>query len=175
MPDCSRKFSSKGFSSNVVARMALLLLKAFKCLGSKTEQRVTTRSNAFAWEVQLLWYFSIGIWGSVWTLMDMISGKWCYLFNGIIANVNPPMVRCKMNPSSNRRRFVTVTSTVRRMQVHPIPEDRSCKGSKSGCNCQMFRSNTKHDQNSGFNSVDTTSNIRHIVMDSFECDGQVGA
>jgi len=55
--------------------MALILSKGFNGSGSEMRQGVPARSNKFVYEVQLLLYVSIQIWGSMWVLMDIKSVK----------------------------------------------------------------------------------------------------
>jgi len=51
------------------------LSKAFNGSGSDNEQYLLARSNQFVQDVQLLSFFCIQIWGSMYLRMDIKSGK----------------------------------------------------------------------------------------------------
>jgi len=99
-------------SSTSVFNNPSMLSKVFKGSGSEKEQSVPARSNQFVWEVQLLSYSHIRIWGSMCVLADMKSGKSWKLVNAIIENVNPPMIRSKVYPTGDRTTFVIVLTAV---------------------------------------------------------------
>jgi len=144
-----------------------ILSKAFKGSGSESELWVPARSNQFVREVQWLSYSHIRIWGSMWVLADIKSGKSWKLVNANVANVNPPIIQSEIYPTGNRTRFVAVLTAVRRVQAHPNSQDCGYTGSKSRYNCMWFHSDTRQGQNKGSNNVDSTFNIRYVIRDSF--------
>jgi len=92
--ECSQKWASKGSSSKVAARIISIHLKLFRGSALMCRHVVTARLNQLVQEVQLILYFSIRIWWSMWVVTVSKYGEPDLHIDTIVRTVRPKSVGC---------------------------------------------------------------------------------
>jgi len=129
--DCSQKQPSKGSCSEAVWKISAILSTAFKGSGSEKGKNIAARSNEVIQKVQLLSYLYIRIWWLMWTISDIKSGKLSSDVNTTVASMNSIFVGSEIYPTIIQPMFITIPTTVQRVQAHWSFRDSCCKCNKS--------------------------------------------